>query len=120
MMCPLPYSAMDKFRDLDKRGQSGAADTSVLSTHQNAITQIFPMTGPRDSLVAFSTTGIDGKLVIWNCKSIESQIAGIKFWANGWTDETETDSRSIASVDFQLMNFVQTSVGWIDRQWNKL
>lgn len=70
---------MDKFRDMDKRAQSGTADTSVQSTHQNAITQIYPMTGARESLTAFSTTGVDGKLVIWNCKSIESQIAGIKF-----------------------------------------
>lgn len=72
-------SAMAKFKDLDKRAQTGSGDTSVQSTHQNAVTQIYPMSGSRDSLTAFSTTGVDGKLVIWTCKSIEAQIAGIKF-----------------------------------------
>lgn len=75
----LSLSAMAKFKDMDKRAQSGTADTSVQSTHQNAITQIYPMSGPRESLTSFTTTGVDGKLVVWNCKSLESQIAGIKF-----------------------------------------
>ena len=72
-------SAMDKFKGLDKRAQEGTQDTAVESTHQNAITQISQFSGTRDNVTAFSTTGVDGKLVIWNCKSIESQIAGLTF-----------------------------------------
>lgn len=70
---------MAKFKGLDKRAQEGTGDTSITSTHQNAITQIFPHTVTGNSISKFSTTGVDGRLVIWDCKSIESAIAGLKF-----------------------------------------
>ena len=70
---------MAKFKGLDKRAQEGTSDTSITSTHQNSITQIFPHTMSGDSVSKFCTTGVDGRLVIWDCKSIESSIAGLKF-----------------------------------------
>jgi len=70
-------SAMDKFKGLDKRAQAGAQDTALDCTHQNAITQIFPHSGARESISKFSTTGVDGRLVLWTCKSLESSIAGL-------------------------------------------
>lgn len=72
-------SAMAKFKGLDKRGQEGTGESSIVSTHQNAITQIFPHTIAGDSVSKFSTTGVDGRLVVWDCKSLESGIAGLKF-----------------------------------------
>ena len=68
---------MDKFKGLDKRAQEGSQDTALDCTHQNAITQIFPHSGPRENLSKFSTSGVDGRLVIWNCRSLESSIAGL-------------------------------------------
>lgn len=73
------FSAMDKFKGLDKRASEGARDVELVSTHQNAITEILPHTGSRDNVSKFSTTGVDGQLVIWDCKSLESSIAGLRF-----------------------------------------
>lgn len=73
----LTHSAMDKFKGLDKRAQAGTSDTALDCTHQNAITQIFPHSGARESISKFSTTGVDGRLVVWTCKSLESSIAGL-------------------------------------------
>lgn len=70
---------MAKFKGLDKRAQEGTRDTDIVSTHQNAITQIFPHTVAGDSVTKFCTTAVDGRLVIWDVKSIESGIAGLKF-----------------------------------------
>ena len=73
------FSAMAKFKGLDKRAQAGTGDTSISSTHQNAITQIYPYTVTGDGVSKFCTTGVDGRLVIWDCKSLESSIAGLRF-----------------------------------------
>ena len=70
---------MEKFKGLDKRATTGAEDTSLQSTHQNAITQISIHTVTGGSASRFSTSGVDGKLVIWDCKSLEASIAGLKF-----------------------------------------
>ena len=74
-----PNSAMAKFKGLDKRAQAGTGETSITSTHQNAITQIFPHTMAGDNMSKFSTTGVDGRLVVWDIKSLESAVAGLKF-----------------------------------------
>lgn len=78
IICP-SHSAMAKFKGLDKRAQAGTGETDIVSTHQNAITQIFPHSVTGDSVSKFSTSGVDGRLVIWDCKSLESAIAGLKF-----------------------------------------
>lgn len=72
-------SAMAKFKGLDKRAQEGSRDTAIVSTHQNAITQIYPYAADANGITKFCTTGVDGQLVIWDCKSLESSIAGLKF-----------------------------------------
>ena len=68
---------MAKFQGLDKRAQAGSAESSISSTHQNAITQLFPLAKKGESVSKFVTTGVDGKLVVWDCKSLESSIAGL-------------------------------------------
>lgn len=72
-------SAMDKFKGLDKRATAGGRDVELDSTHQNAISDLLPHTGPRDSVTKFTSIGVDGQLVIWDCKSLESSIAGLRF-----------------------------------------
>ena len=49
------------------------------STHQNAISEILLHTGSRENVSKFATVGVDGQLVIWDCKSLESSIAGLRF-----------------------------------------
>ena len=71
---------MDKFKGLDKRATTGGSeDTQLNSTHQNAVTQICVHSGARENVSKFSTIGVDGQLVIWDCKSLEASIAGLKF-----------------------------------------
>lgn len=73
-------SAMEKFKGLDKRATTGSTDTTLDTTHQNAISQIsvFAVDGSGNAS-KFCTTGVDGRLVIWDCRSLESQIAGLRF-----------------------------------------
>ena len=68
---------MDKFKGLDKRATAGASDEGVDATHQNAITQLCLHSGGRDSVSKFSTSGVDGRLVVWDCRSLEASIAGL-------------------------------------------
>lgn len=70
---------MDKFKGLDKRATAGSTDVELESTHQNAVSDIIPHSGPRENVSKFSTIGVDGRLVIWDCKSLEASIAGLKF-----------------------------------------
>lgn len=66
-------SAMDRFRNMDKKGTAGKATKSA-TTHENAITQL----SAYDGLSKISSSGLDGKVVIWNIKSLEQSIADLK------------------------------------------
>ncbi|KAJ3412392.1 protein 2 3 complex subunit [Chytridiales sp. JEL 0842] len=57
-------SAMNKFRQMDSRGQS-TTDTELNSMHQNTITSIRSYEGSMNNVRKFSTSGVDGKLIIW-------------------------------------------------------
>lgn len=72
-------SAMNKFRQMDSRGQESDSGSTTLDTvHQNAITEISIHTGDKSNVSKFATSGVDGRLVIWDCKSLESSISGLK------------------------------------------
>ncbi|GJJ72864.1 actin related protein 2/3 complex, subunit 1A/1B [Entomortierella parvispora] len=59
-------SARDTFRRMASRAQATATnDTEVHTHHQNTINSIRAFSGSRDHVEQFSTSGIDGKLVIW-------------------------------------------------------
>ena len=59
-------SAMDTFRRMASRAQSTSSnDTEIHSRHQNTINSIRAFSGSRDHVEQFSTSGIDGKLIIW-------------------------------------------------------
>jgi len=71
-------TAMSKFREMDSKGQSSPSDTILKTVHQNSISGISVHTGSRASVTKFATTGIDGKLVVWDKTSIEQSISGLK------------------------------------------
>lgn len=61
-------SAMDKFKTLDRKGTDDASTTKVTvdSVHQNAIVSVLPFTGEPGAVSKFCTSGIDGKVVLWD------------------------------------------------------
>lgn len=67
--------AFNAFKSRDKLGTSaapgspagGSGDTELLTIHQNTITSVRPYSiGAGGAVTKVSTTGVDGKLVIWN------------------------------------------------------
>eukprot|EP01137_Pigoraptor_chileana_P011427 Opistho-2@62302 len=74
-------NAMSKFRDLDKRATSDVqqSNETVLPTiHQNTITELSLFEGGKDKVSKFTTVGVDGRIVVWDVKSLEQSIAGLK------------------------------------------
>jgi len=73
-------SAMDRFKNLDSKATSSdtAAETTLSTTHQNTITQVTIHSGTKAKCTKFATSGVDGQVVIWDVKSLESAIAGLR------------------------------------------
>lgn len=74
----LNSSAFNTFRNADTRGHTGdvSAGTELLTVHQNTITSVRPYElGPGGTVSRVSTSGVDGKLVIWNAAPVG--VAGI-------------------------------------------
>lgn len=73
-------SAMARFKNMDaKASTSDSVVETVLNTvHQNTITQLSLHTGNRSKCVKFASSGVDGQLVTWDVKSLESAIAGLR------------------------------------------
>jgi actin related protein 2/3 complex subunit 1A/1B len=81
----LNSAAFNTFRNADSRGVSNSVaastltDTELLTVHQNTITSVRPYEARGGSVSRVSTSGVDGKLVIWNVSSVTggaSVIAG--------------------------------------------
>lgn len=70
-------SAMDKFRSMDKRATGSKAAKSS-TTHSNTIKQLSVYEGAKDSVNKISSCGFDGKIVIWDIKSLEKSISDLK------------------------------------------
>lgn len=66
------FSALAKFRNMDSKGtdESSELETSVQSTHQNAINNIYIVRGSVGDVSVFSTAGKDGKVVLWDMAEI--------------------------------------------------
>ena len=56
-------SLRNSFRDMDMKG--GSADTSLSTVHQNTVTQLSAYAGTRDKVTHISSSGVDGRVVIW-------------------------------------------------------
>ncbi|KAJ3250350.1 hypothetical protein HDU77_006753 [Chytriomyces hyalinus] len=57
-------TARSMFQNMSKIGQTNA-DAGLNSHHQNTITSVRPYLTQGDRVTMFSTSGVDGKLVIW-------------------------------------------------------
>jgi actin related protein 2/3 complex subunit 1A/1B len=74
----LNSAAFNTFRNADSRGlgsSSGggtplATDTELFTVHQNTITDVRPYEGAPGAVSRVSTSGVDGKLVIWNVNAV--------------------------------------------------
>ncbi|RKP03362.1 hypothetical protein CXG81DRAFT_29299 [Caulochytrium protostelioides] len=66
-------NAMSKFRQMDSRAQQINSDTELETVHQNTITSVRAYSGsgpdPAANVTHFSTSGVDGKLAIWDLLS---------------------------------------------------
>lgn len=71
-------SAMRKFQSLDRQARIETSDTNLESIHQNTITCVCLYTGSKADASKFSTSGLDGQLVIWDLASLERAIQGLK------------------------------------------
>ena len=73
----LKTGAFATFRDADSRGQSSisgsgpsGADSKLLTVHQNTITSLRAYEVHGDRVSRVSTSGVDGKLVIWDANAV--------------------------------------------------
>jgi actin related protein 2/3 complex subunit 1A/1B len=62
------FSALDKFRNLDSRGTTESSDlkTTVMTRHQNAISEMSVFAGSAGAVSKFASVGMDGRIVIWS------------------------------------------------------
>lgn len=66
-------SAMRKFQSLDRQARVETNDSALDSIHQNTITCVRKLSDSR-----FSTSSLDGQLVVWDLKLMENSMAGMK------------------------------------------
>ena len=74
----LNSAAFNTFRNADSRGLGSspgggsaiATDTELFTVHQNTITNIRPYEGAPGAVSRVSTSGVDGKLVVWDVNTV--------------------------------------------------
>ncbi|KAJ8778313.1 hypothetical protein J1605_013717 [Eschrichtius robustus] len=71
-------SAMERFRNMDKRATTEDRHTALETLHQNSITQVSIYEVDKQDCRKFCTTGIDGAMTIWDFKTLESSIQGLR------------------------------------------
>jgi len=71
-------SAMNRFKNLDKKASASDTGTDLKTQHQNTITQVSIHTGTKADAGKIATTGVDGNLILWDLKSLEKSIAGLR------------------------------------------
>lgn len=57
---------MRKFQSLDRQARLEVSDTELETIHQNAITCLRVYEGVNGAATKLSTSGADGRLVIWD------------------------------------------------------
>ncbi|XP_073420944.1 actin-related protein 2/3 complex subunit 1A-B-like [Dendrobates tinctorius] len=62
-------SAMQHFRNLDKKAAQDSECSEVGTLHQNSISQLSAMDSDLSGISRFSSSGMDGALVIWSSQS---------------------------------------------------
>lgn len=53
------------FRQMDLRGKT-VDDTQLKTVHQNSISTVRAYSGSPESINQISTSGVDGRVVVWN------------------------------------------------------
>nr|CAG4643941.1 EOG090X05RK [Lepidurus arcticus] len=71
-------SAMRKFQSLDRQARTESTDTNLDSIHQNAIIGLCIYKGNKSNAERFSTGGVDGQLVIWDVKGLDSGLKALR------------------------------------------
>lgn len=74
----LNSAAFNTFKNADSRGISGAGvsggssqgESELFTVHQNTITSVRPYEGRGGAISKVTTTGVDGKLVIWDVGTV--------------------------------------------------
>jgi len=74
----LNSAAFNTFRNADSRGLGSSpgggaplvTDTELFTVHQNTITDVRPYEGAPGAVTRVSTSGVDGKLVVWNVNAV--------------------------------------------------
>lgn len=81
----LQSSAFNTFRNADSRGisnapgspsVSNATESELFTIHQNTITNVRPYDGIPGAVSRVSTSGVDGKLVIWDISAVTPVSVG--------------------------------------------
>lgn len=75
-------SAMRMFKNLDTRsidtGDNVPDGSATCTIHQNTISSVNVHTRSGENTLKFSTSGVDGKLIIWDTKALENSLGNIK------------------------------------------
>ncbi|EGW05365.1 Actin-related protein 2/3 complex subunit 1A [Cricetulus griseus] len=71
-------SAMERFRNMDKRATTEDCNTALETLHQNSITQVSIYEVDKQDCRKFCTTGIDGAMTICDFKTLECSIQGLR------------------------------------------
>jgi len=71
-------SAMRKFRSLDRTARADSSDTRLATLHQNTITGLRVLRADQGTATQVSSCGSDSTLVVWNLKTLEQQLGGLK------------------------------------------
>jgi actin related protein 2/3 complex subunit 1A/1B len=74
----LNSAAFNTFKNADSRGLSSPGvevgalkgESELFTVHQNTITSVRPYEGQSGAVTKVSTTGVDGKLVVWNVGAV--------------------------------------------------
>uniref|UniRef100_A0AAY4CJ92 Actin-related protein 2/3 complex subunit n=1 Tax=Denticeps clupeoides TaxID=299321 RepID=A0AAY4CJ92_9TELE len=61
-------SAMQHFRNLDKKATTEEDHNEMETLHQNSITQLCIVEGPKTNVEKYSSVGLDGAMVVWTFK----------------------------------------------------
>ncbi|CAK7311148.1 Actin-related protein 2/3 complex subunit 1A [Vulpes lagopus] len=71
-------SALERSRNMDQRASTQGHNTASEMLHQNGITQVSIYEVDKQDCHKFCTTGIDGAMTIWDFKTLESSIQGLR------------------------------------------
>jgi len=68
----LNSAAFNTFKNADSRGIGGSSqgESELFTVHQNTITSLRPYEGQSGAITKVTTTGVDGKLVVWNVGAV--------------------------------------------------